>query len=263
MRSHFEFKMLKAVTHKPSPLLKNCELTFLPRQKMDFQKTQIQHENYCDTLSKLGADVIILEENLDLPDCAFVEDAAIVLDEIAIITSMGVSTRRGETKLIEKKLAKFRPLEKIKLPAKIEGGDVLTIGKNLFVGNSSRTNAEGISALKKIVNPFGYKVFAVDVLGSLHLKTACTALDSETILVNPEWIETEVFKDFRKINLPQNEPFAANILRINDTICIHSAFTETAEKIEKLGYKISTVNISEFLKAEAGLTCLSLIFENN
>lgn len=254
--------MLTAITHKPSPHLNNCELTFLSAQQIDYQKAQTQHKNYCKMLSDLGANVITLDENLEMPDCAFVEDTAIVFDEIAIITSMGVSSRRGETKVIEKKLEEFRPVKKIELPAQIEGGDVLQIGKSLFVGNSSRTNLEGIEALREIVTSFGYKVFAVEVRGSLHLTTACTALDAETILVNPEWIQTEVFKDLRKINLPQNEPFAANILRIGKTICIHSEFTETAEKIEKLGYKIRQINISEFLKAEAGLTCLSLVFKS-
>lgn len=256
-------EMLTAITHKPSPRLNDCELTFLSAQQIDFQKAQTQHKAYCDTLSSLGANVITLDENPDLPDSVFVEDTAIVLDEVAIITSMGVASRRKETKAIEKKLAEFRPLEKIRLPAKIEGGDVLTIGKELFVGNSSRTNLDGINALREIVSPFGYKVFAADVRGSLHLTTACTALDDETVLINPEWIEAEVFKNFRKINLPQNEPFAANILRVGETICIDSKFTKTKKKIKKLRYKTKSINISEFLKAEAGLTCLSLVFKNS
>ena len=135
-------------------------------------------------------------------------------------------------------------------------------GKNLYAGNSSRTNLAGINALSEIAKPFGYKVFAVDVRDSLHLTTACTALDDETILLNPEWIEAEVFKAFRKIYLPQDEPFAANILRIGETICVHSKFANTIKKIENLGYKTKQVNISEFLKAEAGLTCLSLVFKS-
>lgn len=262
LRSHFRSKMLKAITHKPSPFLENCELTFLPAQKIDFQKAKTQHENYRQMLSDLGADVITLDGNLNFSDCAFVEDTAIVLDEIAVIASMGVSSRRKEAKIIEKKLAEFRSVKKIKLPAKIEGGDVLRIGKNLYVGESSRTDSEGINALREIVKPFGYKIYAVNVRGSLHLKTACTALDDETVLINPEWIEPDIFKSFRKIKLPQNEPFAANILRIGDTICIHSEFIKTAKKLESLGYKIRLINISEFLKAEAGLTCLSLVFKD-
>ena len=213
-------------------------------------------------LSECSAEVITLDENISLPDSAFVEDTAIVLDEIAIITPMGVSSRQKETAFIEKELVKFRPVAKIEPPAKIEGGDVLQIGKNLYVGISSRTNVKGIETLNEIVKPFGYKVFVVKFRGSLHLKTACTALDDETILMNPEWIDSETFKQFKVIYVPKDEPFAANVLRIGDAICIHTGFTKTIEKLEKLGLKTKQANISEFLKAEAGLTCLSLIFKN-
>lgn len=252
--------MLTAITHKPSPLLNKCELTFLPSQKIDLDKAKSQHENYCRILSESGVKVITLDGNVSLPDSAFVEDTAIVLNEIAIITPMGVSSRQEETELIEKELVKYRLVAKIKPPAKIEGGDVLQIGKNLYVGISSRTNVKGIEALNEIVKPFGYKVLVVKFRGSLHLKTACTALDDETVLINPEWIDSETFKQFKVVNVPKNEPFAANVLRIGDTICIHSEFTKTIESIEKVGFKTKQVDISEFLKAEAGLTCLSLIF---
>lgn len=252
--------MLTAITHKPSPLLNNCELTFLPSQKIDFQKAQLQHKNYCRMLSECGAEVVTLDGNIALPDSAFVEDTAIVLDEIAIITPMGVSSRQEETELIEKELVKFRPVAKIDPPAKIEGGDVLRIKKNLYVGISSRTNVKGIEALNEFVKPFGYKVYVVRFRSSLHLKTACTALDDETVLINPEWIDSEIFKDFKVICASKDEPFAANILRIGETICVHSEFTKTIESIQKVGFNTKQVNISEFLKAEAGLTCLSLIF---
>jgi dimethylargininase len=252
--------MMIAVTHKPSPLLNNCELTFLPSQKIDLDKARIQHNNYCRMLSECGAEVITLDGNVSLPDSAFVEDTAIVLDEIAIVTPMGVSSRQEETELIEKELVKFHLVAKIKPPAKIEGGDVLQIGNNLYVGISSRTNVKGIEALNEIVKLFGYKVFVVKFRGSLHLKTACTALDDETVLINPEWIDSETFKHFKVICVPTDEPFAANILRIGETICIHSEFTKTIESIEKVSYNTKQVDISEFLKAEAGLTCLSLVF---
>lgn len=254
--------MLTAITHSPSSLLNNCELTFLRPEKINFEKAKRQHKNYCQMLEKCDVKVLVLNKNTDLPDSAFVEDTAIVLDEIAIITPMGVASRQNETKLIEIELEPFRPIVKVESPAKIEGGDVLRIGKNLYVGNSTRTNTKGIKALAKIVKPFGYKVIEVKVHNSLHLKTACMALDDETILFNPKWFDSEVFKDFRKIEISSNEPFAGNILKIKDTICIHSGFSKTREIIEKLGFKTKKIDISEFLKAEAGLTCLSLIFNS-
>jgi dimethylargininase len=255
--------MLTAITHQPSPLINNCELTFVNSTKIDFKKAETEHKNYCRMLSGCGVEVITLNKNKDFPDSAFVEDTAIVLDELAIITPMGVSSRADETKLIEEELIGFRALTKIKSPARIEGGDVLRIGKTLFTGLSSRTNSAGIKALKNITGSFGYEVLEVRVRGSLHLKTACTALDDETILCNPEWIETDDLKKFNLIEVASEEPFAANILKINNEIFAHAGFPKTNKKIEHLGYNISTTDISEFLKAEAGLTCLSLLFDSS
>jgi dimethylargininase len=251
---------LTAITHKPSPFLNNCQLTYLPAAKIDLEIANLQHESYCRTLAGLGLQVINLDANLKMPDCAFVEDTAIVLDEIAVITPMGVAARREETILIEKELAGFRPVKKINPPAKIEGGDVLRIGKDIFAGLSTRTNKKGIEALADIVRPFGYRVYAVRVKNSLHLKTACTAPDDETILLNREWIDERAFSGFRKVAVPPEEPFAANILKVKDTICIHPGWKKTIELIRGLGYRTKEIDISEFLKAEAGLTCLGLIF---
>jgi dimethylargininase len=256
-------KLLTAIAHKPSPYLNKCQLTYLPAAEINLEKANLQHESYCRMLSDLGLRVINLDKNLAMPDCAFVEDTAIVLDEIAIITPMGVSSRQEETKLIEKELAGFRPVKKIYPPAKIEGGDVLRIGKDLCVGLSTRTNKKGIVDLKRIVKSFGYKVYPVKVKNSLHLKTACTALDDKTILLNGDWVDERDLIGFKKIFVPEDEPFAANILKIKDTVCIHSGWTKTIRKINKLSFQTKQIDISEFLKAEAGLTCLSLIFTTN
>jgi dimethylargininase len=254
--------MLTAITHTPSPFIQNCELTFLPSQTIDFEKAKNQHKAYCRMLAECGAEVINLDGNIEFPDCAFVEDTAIILDKTAVITPMGIPSRRKETRLIEQQLAMFFPVIKIDLPAQIEGGDVLRIGRGLYVGRSNRTDRRGIKILENIIKPFGYQVFGIKVRGSLHLKTACTALDDKTVLLNPEWVDPADFKNFKIIKVPYDEPFAANILKINDTICLHKGFSKTIEKIEKIGYKTKTTDISEFLKAEAGLTCLSLIFDS-
>ena len=253
--------MLTALTHLPSADLNSCELTYISSERIDPVSAAQQHQRYRRALTELGARVITLNKNLDLPDSVFVEDTAIVLDEIAIITSMGAGSRRPERELIVTELAKYRPVEHIGLPATIEGGDVLRIGKKIFVGKSSRTNDQGIAALGKIVKPIGYEIVPVNVSGCLHLKTGCTALDDSTILINYNWIDTGAFQNFKKIEVPEAEPFAANILRIDDTICIHSGFTETSDLLRDRGFEIKKIDISEFLKAEAGLTCMSLIFE--
>lgn len=253
--------MLTALTHRPSPNLESCELTYIRPEEIDPANAAHQHRLYCEALTELGATVQTLNQNIHLPDSVFVEDAAIVLDEIAVITSMGVRSRRPERDLIETELAKYRPIARIELPATIEGGDILQIGRRVFVGNSSRTNELGIEALTKIIQPLGYDVVSVDVSGCLHLTTACCALGEETLLINPGWIDARMFGEFKQITVPREEPFAANILRFGKTICIHSGFTKTADLLRGLGIEIRTIDISEFLKAEAGLTCMSVIFK--
>ena len=203
-----------------------------------------------------------LSENESYPDSCFVEDTAIVVDELAIICSMGVSSRRGETRLIERELSKYREIARISLPATIEGGDVLRIGKKIFVGQSSRTNLEGIEELARILEPSGYRIVRVRTKGSLHLKSACTAIDDETLFVNPEWVELDAFRGFKLAYTPADEPWSANILRVGATVCVQAGFPRAVELIEGVAERVEIIDISELRKAEGGLTCSSIIFES-
>lgn len=252
--------MLIALTHLPSPQLQNCELTFVQSETISIEKATIQHLQYCAMLERCGAKVVVLDTNIELPDSVFVEDPVIVFDEVAILTSMGVASRRQESEVIEAFFAQYRPMKRIELPAKIEGGDVLKIGKKVFVGESPRTNQEGINALARIIEPLGYKVISVAVFGCLHLKTGCTALDEETLLINPEWVDAAAFQGFKIIPVPISEPFGANVLKIGDILCMNEAFPQSIALVKKRGYRVDSVNISEFVKAEAGLTCMSVPF---
>ena len=252
--------MLSVITHLPSPSLEQCELTFLDTKPIDINKAQKEHQDYQKMIESCGAKVITLDENLALPDSVFVEDPIIVFDEIAVLTSMGVESRRKESATMETVFKKYRKIKKIELPAQIEGGDVLKIGKRIFVGKSARTNAQGIRALREIMTPYGYEVIAVKVSGCLHLKTGCTALDEKTLLINPAWVDSKVFSGFTQIIVPKEEPFGANILKINETICMNSAFVKTIELVKSLGYSVKSTDITEFVKAEAGLTCMSVPF---
>ncbi len=254
--------MLTALTHQPSPNINQCELTFLASAPIDPEVCRVQHKKYRAVLTELGLQVENLDDNVDLPDCAFIEDTAVVLDEIAIVTSMGADSRKEESKIIADKLARFRPVVQITPPAKIEGGDVLRIGNTLFVGISTRTNREGLSAIREIAGRFGYSVRQVRVDGCLHLKTACTAIDSNTVLLNSDWINAKEFDGYRQLEVPKEEPFAANILSMENSILIHNGFRKTMNLIEDAGYEVIGIDISEFLMAEAGLTCMSLIFRN-
>lgn len=253
--------MLKVLTHKPSQNLQDCELTYLNSEQIDYEKALLQHKSYCQMIESCGVEVETIEKNMHLADSVFVEDPIIVFDEVAVLTSMGVESRREESKALEDYFSSRKKIQKIQLPSKIEGGDVLVINKKVYVGLSARTNQEAIDELAKILAPFDYEVISVKVHGCLHLKTGCTALDENTILINKQWVEEEAFSNYKLIEIPEDEPFAANIMKINDYICMNENFPKTIELIKSLNYKVKTTDISEFVKAEAGLTCMSVRYK--
>lgn len=255
--------MLRAITHAVSPNIAQCELTYVDRSHIDVELANRQHHEYEEALRKLGAVVTELTGNETYPDCCFVEDTAIVVDELAVICSMGVASRRGETALIERELSRYRKTAHISLPATIEGGDVLRVGKKIFAGKSSRTNAEGIANLTRILGPLGYRIIQVKTKDSLHFKSACTALNNETLLVNPDWVDVKVLRGFRLVPTPTNEPWSANVLRVGDAVLVQADFPRAAELIAKTVKRVEIVDTSELRKAEAGLTCSSLIFESS
>ncbi|MFM2482754.1 dimethylarginine dimethylaminohydrolase family protein [Celerinatantimonas sp. YJH-8] len=250
--------MIEVLTHVPSVHLQDCELTYLESESIDYPKALSQHQAYCQMLKRCGANVDTINSNADLADSVFVEDPIIVFDEVAVLTSMGVESRRPERAAMAEYFSKFRTVESIDLPAEIEGGDVLQIGKKVFVGRSSRTNQAGIDRLTEILQPFGYQVVAVDVLGCLHLKTGVTALDEHTLLINSSWVDVLPFQGYQLITVPESEPFGANIMLINGTVCMNRLYPQTIERVKAKGYAVDSVDISEFVKAEAGLTCMSV-----
>jgi dimethylargininase len=258
-----------AIVKRPAPsLAERCELTFIERTPISFDALQAQHRAYRDALAAAGAEMVDLDADKALPDSVFVEDAAVVLDELAILTRPGASTRRMEPERIAAELSKHRRrCERIQTPATLEGGDVLRIGRRVFIGSSTRTDRAGIEQLAGIVRRFGYETIPVEVRGSLHLKTACTALDDETLLLNPAWLDTTAFEGFGKIAVADDEPFAANVMRIGECLIANAAFPRTLERIRahagRSGQRMIDVDISEFGKAEAGLSCMSLIFDAN
>jgi dimethylargininase len=249
-----------ALTHEPSPHLVDGLRTHLPRVSIDFALAQDQHRDYCRMLSRLGAAVRTLDVNHDLPDSVFIEDCAVVVDEVAVIASMGTEARRAELSGIEAELRRYRMIKRISLPASLEGGDVLRMGRTLLVGLSSRTDAAGASALAKALEPFDYRVRAVPVRGCLHLKTACTGLDERTLLINPAWVDAAAVRGFNWIKVPDEEPFAANTLMLSGKVCMAAAYERTAELLTRAGYMVETVDISEFAKAEGAITCSSILF---
>jgi len=253
--------MLTAITRAVSPGIVHCELTFLQRAPIDFTKAQAQHRNYEKLLESLGARVISLPAKPALPDSMFVEDPAVVLDELAIILPLGTESRRPEGVSIAQALAPFRKLARVELPGTLEGGDVLRIGRKVYAGLSSRSNAEGIRQLAAILAPHAYEVISVPVTGCLHLKSAVTLLGGNTLLANRAWFETASFNSYDWIDVDPAEPHAANALAVGDTVIFPESFPRTRERIEAAGFHVTLADISELQKAESGLTCSSLLFD--
>lgn len=248
-----------ALTHIPSPHMQGGERTYVPREAIDGRRIVDEHAAYCRLLADCGVRVRTLDMNSTLPDCAFIEDAAVVLDEIAVLCSMGAASRRAEPEGIEPVLREYRDIQRVEPPATLEGGDVLRVGRTLLVGQSRRTSAAGIAALGSLVTHYGYTVKSVPVSGALHLKTACCALPDGRLLVNPAWIDMAALHDFELIRVPEHEPWGANVALVEAIVLMNSAHVQTAGLIRSLGYTVSTTNLSEFAKAEGGVTCLSLL----
>lgn len=252
--------MLTAITRAVSPAVARCQLSFISRQPIDLGKARSQHRAYENLLTDLGVRVMSLPAEPNLPDSMFVEDPALVLDELAIIFPLGAPSRRPEAASIAAALAPFRKLEYLRLPATVEGGDVLHLGKKLFVGLTARSNSEGLSQLARIVAPYGYQVLGVPVSGCLHLKSAVSALDQRTLLINRAWLDASLFSDYDLLDVDPAEPHAANALSLAASVIFPASFPRTRARIEARGFRVTALDISELQKAESGLTCSSLIF---
>jgi dimethylargininase len=252
--------MLRALTRQVSSTFASCELTFINRQPIDVQKAVDQHRAYEACLTELGVEVISLPADPEFPDGVFVEDPAIVLDEVAVVTRPGAESRRNETASIAEALSPYRELRYIQAPATLEGGDVVTIGKTLYVGLSRRTKREGIAQLTELLTPFGYRVVPVEVTGCLHLKSGACWAGGGIILTNRHWIDATQFLGFKILDVPPDEPSAADVLPIADRLLVPASFPNTQAILEASGIKVRSIDVSELQKAEAGVTCLSLIF---
>lgn len=255
--------MLTAVTRAVSPAIVCCELSFIDRKPIDLARAREQHHAYESLLAKLGARVVSLPPEPDLPDSMFVEDPAIVLDEIAVILPLGTESRRPEAASLAQELSKHRRLAYVQLPGTLEGGDVLQIGQKLFVGLTKRSNAEGIRQLGEILGPYGYEIIPVPVTGCLHLKSAVTWIADNTLLANRAWFDTKPFACYDWIDVDPSEPHAANALALDGTIILPESFPKTRGRVGSLDLRITTLDISELQKAESGLTCSSLLFESS
>jgi len=251
---------LIAITRDVSPSIVNCELTHLAREPIDVGRARTQHADYERALEQLGCEVRRLPATDDMPDSVFIEDVAVVFDEIAVITHPGAVSRRPEITEVFRVLSHHRPIVQIGAPGTLDGGDVLVAGRSVFVGRSGRSNDAGIGQLRGAIASYGYTVLATSVLGCLHLKSAITALDDRTLLANRRWIHEKDFSGFEVVEVDPAEPMAANIVRVGNGHLYAAGFPRTLERVEKRGYAVTSVDVSEIAKAEGAVTCCSLIF---
>lgn len=252
---------LVALTRAVSPAMADCVLTHQPRVPLDVALATKQHAAYERALEALGCIVHRLSSAPDMPDAVFIEDTAIVLDEIAIITRPGAVSRRQETGEVEEWLKHRILLARIEPPGTMDGGDVLVVGRRIFVGASSRTNAEALEQMRRIVEYFGYAMEVVEVQSCLHLKSAVTAVADTVLLVNRRWVADSAFASYELVDVHPQEPTAANIVRVGGQLLYSAAFPWTLERLRGRGVQVATVDVSELAKAEGAVTCCSLIMK--
>jgi dimethylargininase len=248
-----------AITRDISPAIEHCELTHLERTTIDLTRARAEHEAYESVLRELGCQIQRLPAGPDMPDSVFIEDAAIVLDELAVITRPGAESRRVETAAVAQAVREYRPVAAILAPGTLDGGDVLRIGKRLFVGAGYRSNDEGIAQLRTIVMSQGYSVEAVPFEGCLHLKSAVSIVADDLLLLNPAWVDAARFGSMRTIETDPDEALAANALMVGSTVIYPREHRATLKRLQAAGRDVRPVAAGELAKAEGGVTCCCLL----
>jgi len=252
--------MPQAFVRAVSAQLARCELSFLEREPIDVERARAQHAAYVSALTELGCRIEWLEALEANADGVFVEDTAVLAPEVGVITRPGAASRRGEVESVARALAARLPLAQVRAPATLEGGDVLKVGRAFYVGASARSNAAGVAQLAAALAPFGYTVESVPLHGCLHLKSAVTFIPPETLLVNPDWIDAARLRGAQQVvTVAPEEPYGANTLSLGGVTLVSAAYPRTRARLEAEGITTRTLEVGELHKAEAALTCLSLI----
>ena len=249
-----------AIVRQVGEELAGCELSFVARMPIDVALARRQHAAYGAALLGLGCELLELPALAGHPDSVFVEDTALVFDEIAVLNRPGAASRRGEVDSIAEALGRYRPLARIEDEGTIDGGDVLRIGREVYVGASARSNEAGARQLAALLRPHGYRVTRVAMRDCLHLKSAVTRVAEDTVLVQPRWLEDEApFASYRRIEVDAGEEHAANALLAGSGLVYPDCFPRTREKLEAAGLAVTAVDVSELQKAEGAVTCCSLL----
>ena len=254
--------MWTAITREVSPALADCQLSFVERDAIDVDGARAQHAAYRVALESLGCEVLELPADAAYPDSVFVEDVALAFDEVAIATRPGAESRRNEGDAVLELLGSMRPVLRIEAPGTLDGGDVLRIGKRVFVGASARSNGSGHQQLRELLASHGYTVESVPMRDCLHLKSAVTQVGENAVLVNPAWGDVAAFAGYERIEVDASEEHAANALRVGDALLYPDCFPRTLERLRTAGIKVVTVDVSELQKAEGAVTCCSILLRS-
>ena len=248
-----------AITREVNSAIGSCELTFLRRGSIDTALALQQHQDYQSTLSSLGCEIVVVPTEPGLADSVFIEDTAMVLDEIAVLLRPGAASRRPEVTGVEAVLRQYRTLASIQPPGTLDGGDLLRIGNIIFAGLSTRSNQSGIEQFRNIVKDYGFSVKTVETTKCLHLKSAVSEVAPGTLLINPDWISGSAFGDYELIDVDKEESHAANALLVGRNVMLPASFPRTADKLVTRGINVTPIDLSELQKAEGATTCCSLI----
>lgn len=225
----------------------------------DYSKSIEQHQNYVSALKKSGLDVVVMEADDQYPDSTFIEDTALLTPNCAILMQPGAQSRKGEITAVAKLLKNhFENIEAITQPGTVEAGDVMMVGKHFYIGLSKRTNEVGADQLIDILMKYGMNGSKIKLTEVLHLKTGLSYLENNNLIISGEFINHNEFDKFNKIIIDSDESYAANCIWVNETVIIPMGFPNSKAAIEKAGYKILEVDVSEFQKLDGGISCLSL-----
>ncbi len=251
----------KAITRRPGEDFANG-LTTSNLGTPELPAAISQHVEYINALKSLGVDVDVLPPLIGMPDACFVEDTAIVTEEIAVITHPGADSRVGETASIALALAQYKTVVEITgKGATIDGGDVLLVGNTFFVGMSDRTNKAGMDELAALLEPYNrYKFVPVEVSGGLHLKSGVTQIAPNKLFITKDLAQHPAFASYKKVIVPVGEEYAANTLLVNGIVLMSEGFPKSVQAIKDEGCRIIVLDMSEYRKMDGALTCLSLRF---
>ena len=252
--------MLTALTRPTGPELEACELTHIDRQPIDVPRAVAQHDAYLEVLRSVGVRVVELPRLPQHPDAVFVEDIALVLPELALLLRPGVPSRLGEIPTMAEALAPYRTCVTMPPPATLDGGDIIVFGAQVIVGETTRSNEAGASWLRTTLDSFGYEVVSVPVAGVLHLKSAATVVDAETVIVNRPVVDLG-FLGARLLEVPEHEPQGANVVRVGTKLLVDASASATIGMLTDYGADVVPVSVDEFSKAEGAISCKGVIFQ--